>query len=33
MARLTKRRTSHDPLTRHWERDQANAVRRNVERD
>lgn len=34
MARLTRRRrSSHDPLTRHWERHQASAVRRNVERD
>ena len=33
MARLTGRCSSHDPLTRHWERDQANAARRNLERD
>jgi hypothetical protein len=34
MARLTRRRrTSHDPLTRHWERDQANPVGRNLQRD
>lgn len=32
MARLT-RRSSHDPFTGHWERHQASAVRRNVERD
>jgi hypothetical protein len=34
MARLTRRpRTSHDPLTRHWERHQAHAFRRNLDRD
>lgn len=34
MARLTQRRRgSHDPLTRNWERNSANAVRRNLEKD
>jgi len=34
MAQLTRRRrTSHDPLTPHWERNQASAVRRDVEMD
>lgn len=32
MARLTQRcRSSQDVLTRQWERDQANGVRRNLE--
>lgn len=31
MARLTRRRGCCDPLTRHWERDQANGVTRNPE--